>query len=49
MQKTEKIVKNELREYGLQTKLLFTYFFVHLIFTPISITVIFYAIEGNVF
>ena len=28
-------------------KLLFSYFFVHLIFIPISITIIFYAIEGN--
>jgi len=45
--KTEKIVKNELKEYGLQTKSLISYFFVHLIFAPISIAIIYYAIEGN--
>ena len=49
MVKTKKIVTNELKEYGLQTKLLLSYFVVHLILTPICIIIIYYAVEGNNF
>ena len=49
MEKTKKIVKTEWKQFGFQSKLFFQYFIVHLIFTPISILIIYYAIEGNGF
>ena len=47
MEKTKKTVKTEWMQFGFQSKLFFIYFIIHLIFTTISILIIYYLIEGN--
>ena len=47
MEKTKKTVKTEWMQFGFQSKPFFIYFIIHLIFTTISILIIYYLIEGN--
>ena len=47
MEKTKKTVKNEWMQFDFQLKLFIQYFIVNLIFTTISILIIYNLIEGN--
>jgi len=47
VEKTKKTVETEWMQFGFQSKPFFIYFIIHLIFTTISILIIYYLIEGN--